>query len=373
MSADGATQSNSPSQLANLALALSRHSALPSSKLIAVELSSAMAEVVRERNWPAFQGAVAQVKSDPLALEALLATGHLAVSRVCLNELQRGTELCVELAALPVVLEPSSLVHVVEIAHAEAMQRALESALPNGSRVRTADALLSEAEAFASPQRAQQLLDRLLEGRSVASMRAANTGKPAQARSKGALRFVPVIIIHQEQANPWRGRLSGELRDKLTQMVNARLGKDGQAARLRFGDLSRWTDARRAGHALYETVKVEMELARACHRLGITPSRLRAHLCATDAPGSLTLSFTRNGQEDAFLQRRFLSWSESYLADLVRELAQLAFAHGIAIHGDEQTSPLLEACMALSAVPRMVQALITQRRCFPGPESAMPQ
>jgi hypothetical protein len=264
-------------------------------------------------------------------------------------------------------------VHVVEIAHAEAMQRALESALPNGSRVRTADALLSEAEAFASPQRAQQLLDRLLEGRSVASMRAANTGKPAQARSKGALRFVPVIIIHQEQANPWRGRLSGELRDKLTQMVNARLGKDGQAARLRFGDLSRWTDARRAGHALYETVKVEMELARACHRLGITPSRLRAHLCATDAPGSLTLSFTRNGQEDAFLQRRFLSWSESYLADLVRELAQLAFAHGIAIHGDEQTSPLLEACMALSAVPRMVQALITQRRCFPGPESAMPQ
>jgi len=332
-----------------------------------------MAEVVRERNWPAFQGAVAQVKSDPLALEALLATGHLAVSRVCLNEPQRGAELCIELAAVAVVLDPRSVAQVVEIPYTEAMQRVLESALPSGSRVRMADALLSEAEAFASPQHAQQLLDRLLEESTLASMRAGNTGKPAQSRSKGVLRFVPVALIHEEQGNPWRGRLSGKLRDKLTQMVNAQPGKDGQAAPLRFGDLSRWTDARREGHALYQTVKVEMELARTCERLGITPNRLRAHLCATDAPGSLTLSFTHIGQDDALLQRRFLSWSESYFADLVRELAQLAFAHGMAIHGDEQTSPLLEACMALSAVPRMVRALVTQRGCFPGPECAMPQ
>jgi hypothetical protein len=356
-------ESKSPSQLAALALALSRHGALPSSKLIAAELSSVIAEVARNKSWETFQQAIAEVKNEPLALEALLSAAHLIVSRVSVQSPSIDQTLRVELAALPVVLEPGSKVRVTKLADHEGLQRTLAQSMSEGTAVLICGELLTESEAFGSPQRAQQLMERLLEQGSIADLRQATLEKLMPFRSRGELRFMPGVLIHEAAANPWRGRLTTGLREKFAQAANAQLCREGKAARLRFGELSPWSNVRREGHALHQAVKVELALARVCDKLGSTLSEQQAYLSAVAAPFALTVTFARKGQDATFLERRFSSWSEAYYADLVREFAQVAFAHGMAIHADDVTSPLLEACMALYAVPQTVRTLVAEGRC----------
>jgi hypothetical protein len=348
-------QSKSPSQLAGLALALSRQGASPASKLIAAELSSVIAEVARNKSWGAFQQAIAEVRAEPLALEALLAAAHLVVSRVSVESPNVDQAMQVELVALPVVLEPGSKVQVTELADNEAMQHTLRRSLPEASRVLISRELLTESESFGSPQRAQELMERLLEQASIAQPRLRTAAKPVQFRARGELRFMLGVLIHAAHTNPWGGRLTTGLREKFAQAANAQLSREGKAARLRFGDLSPWSDVRREGHALHQAVKVELELARVCDKLGSTLSEQQAYLSAEASPCALTVTFARKGRDAALLERRFSSWSEAYCADLVRELARVAFAHGMAIHADYLISPLLEACM-----PQTVRTLAAE-------------
>jgi hypothetical protein len=356
-------QRDLPSRLAGLALALARQGALPASKLIAAELSLVIAEVARSKSWEAFQQALAEVRSEPLAREALVSAAHLVVSRLSVQSPGIDRALQVELVALPVVLEPGSNVQVTELADNETVERTLGQSLPEVSRVLISGELLTESEAFGNPRRAQQLMERLLEQDSLADMRRPTPQKPVPFRSRGELRFMPGVLIHEADANPWRGRLTTGLRDKFAQAANAQLCREGKAARLRFGELSPWSDARREGHALHQAIKVELELSRVCDKQGSTLSEQQAYLSAVASPCSLTVTFARKGQDAPFLERRFSSWSEAYRADLVRELAQVAFAHGMAIHADDLTSPLLEACMALCAVPQTVRTLVAEGRC----------
>ena len=365
--------SKSPSQLVELALALSRHGTLPASKLIATELSSAIAEVVRNRQWRQFDAALLQVKRDPVASEALLASAHLVASRVNLSNPDTDLELTVELVALPVVLEPGSQTQVLSLPQSEAMQETLSRILPEAAGVILCDELLTEAQAFGSPRTAQQLMERLLDDGGMQDPRRDRHSREAQPKTTGELRFLPGIVIHQTGANPWRGRLTAGLREQFAYAANAWLRKLGRPARLRFGELSRWPDARREGHALYQAVKLETHLSRVCQRLGADLSHLRAQIRGEITPCSVTASFYRAGQAAPFLEKRFLSWSEAYCADLVRELAYMTFTHRMPMKADEFTAPLLEACMALSAVPQTVRALVAEGRSLPAPESGVLQ